>query len=199
LIIELLNAFQIRQFYCDRRVPYFWQENIKKFSIKPSILAKKGEQKTKSAPPKIENRKAGMNIMLMKPMRPGCTEGNGGKIDPGWKSQPSRGICLLEPGEVWLKNMYIKPYEFGSYSNHDERRDRKLLLKKKEIREIDKRINQKGFTLIPLKLYFKGGYVKILIGLARGKKQFDKREDIKEKDVRRELDRKIKGSYSVNL
>ncbi|HMB41938.1 MAG TPA: SsrA-binding protein, partial [Balneolaceae bacterium] len=76
---------------------------------------------------------------------------------------------------------------------------RKLLLKKKEIREIDKQINQKGFTLIPLKLYFKGGYAKILIGLAKGKKQFDKREDIKEKDVKRELDRKIKGTYKVNL
>jgi SsrA-binding protein len=60
-------------------------------------------------------------------------------------------------------------------------------------------MHQKGFTLVPLKLYFKGGYAKVLMGLARGKKQYDKREDIKQKDVRRELDRKIKGSYNVNL
>jgi SsrA-binding protein len=95
--------------------------------------------------------------------------------------------------------MYIKPYKFGSYSNHDERRERKLLFKKREIREIDKSMHQKGFTLVPLKLYFKGGYAKVLMGLARGKKQYDKREDIKQKDVRRELNRKIKGSYNVNL
>lgn len=115
------------------------------------------------------------------------------------KASLNEAFAYLSDGEVWLKNMYIKPYKFGSYANHDERRDRKLLLKKRQIREIDKQINQKGFTLIPLKLYFKGGYAKVLMGLARGKKQYDKREDIKEKDVRRELDRKIKGNYSVNL
>ena len=74
-----------------------------------------------------------------------------------------------------------------------------LLLKRSEIREIDKYINQKGFALIPLKLYFKRGYAKILVGLGRGKKSYDKRDDIKEKDAKRELDSKIKGSYTVNL
>lgn len=163
-------------------------------------MAKKGEHKTKSAPPKIENRKARHEFHVDETYEAGVAlKGTEVKSIRDGKASLHEAFAYLNQGEVWLKNMYIKPYEFGSYSNHDERRDRKLLLKKKEIREIDKRINQKGFTLIPLKLYFKGGYVKILIGLARGKKQFDKREDIKEKDVRRELDRKIKGSYSVNL
>ncbi len=115
------------------------------------------------------------------------------------KASLNEAFAYLQNGEVWLKNMYVKPYEFGTHNNHDERRDRKLLLKKSEIREIDKYINQKGFALIPLKLYFKRGYAKILVGLGRGKKSYDKRDDIKEKDAKRELDRKIKGSYTVNL
>lgn len=163
-------------------------------------MAKKSEQKTKSAPPKIENRKARHEYHIDDTFEAGIVlKGTEVKSIRAGKASLHEAYAYLNMGEVWLKNMYIKPYEFGSYQNHEERRDRKLLLKKKEIREIDKYISQKGFTLIPLKLYFKGGYAKLLIGLARGKKMFDKREDIKEKDVKREIDRKIKGSYTVNL
>jgi SsrA-binding protein len=162
--------------------------------------SKSPDKQKKSAPPKIENRKARHEFHIDETFEAGIAlKGTEVKSIRAGKASLNEAFAYLNRGEVWLKNMYIKPYEFGSYNNHDERRDRKLLLKRKEIREIDKQINQKGFTLIPLKLYFKGGYAKILLGLARGKKQFDKREDIKEKDVRRELDRKIKGSYSVNL
>lgn len=163
-------------------------------------MAKKPEKNKKSTPPKIENRKARHEYHVDETYEAGIAlKGTEVKSIRAGKASLHEAFAYLNNGEVWLKNMYIKPYEFGSYHNHDERRERKLLLKKKQIREIDKNLNQKGFTLIPLKLYFKGGYAKILIGLAKGKKQFDKREDIKEKDVRREMDRKIKGSYSVNL
>ena len=100
---------------------------------------------------------------------------------------------------MFLRELYIKPYEQGSYNNHDPRRPRKLLLHKKEIRELEKATAVKGNTLIPLKIYFKGGYAKVLIGVARGKKKFDKRESIKEKDTKRDLDRNLKGSFKVNL
>lgn len=108
-------------------------------------------------------------------------------------------FAYLLDGEVWLRDMYIKPYKQGSYANHDERRPRKLLLKKREIAELDKAISQKGYTLIPLKLYFKKGYAKILLGIAKGKQRHDKREDIKERDMKRDIDRKYKGTYKVNL
>lgn len=161
-------------------------------------MAKKNQHT--NTPPKIKNRKARHDYHIDDTYEAGIVlKGTEVKSIREGKASLNEAFAYLSNGEVWLKNMYIKPYKFGSYSNHDERRDRKLLLKKRQIREIDKQINQKGFTLIPLKLYFKGGYAKILVGLARGKKQYDKREDIKEKDVRRELDRKIKGNYSVNL
>lgn len=108
-------------------------------------------------------------------------------------------FAYLQDGEVWLHNMYIKPYKMGSYANHNERRKRKLLLNKREIGELNKAVSQKGYTLAPLKLYFKKGYAKLLLGVAKGKKKYDKREDIKERDVKRELDRKVKGSYKVDL
>ena len=163
-------------------------------------MAKSSDKPKKNAPPKIENRKARHEFHIDETYEAGVVlRGTEVKSIRAGKASLQESFAFLDNGEVWLKNMYIKPYEFGSYYNHDERRDRKLLLKRNEIKEIDKRINQRGFTLVPLKLYFKGGYAKILLGLARGKKQYDKREDIKEKDVRRELDRKVKGSYSVNL
>lgn len=163
-------------------------------------MAKSSEKNKKSGPPTIENRKARFDYHIDETYEAGIAlRGTEVKSIRAGKASLQESFAFLNQGEIWLKNMYIKPYEFGSYHNHEERRERKLLLKKKEIREIDKGLNQKGYTLVPLKLYFKGGYAKVLIGLAKGKKQFDKRDTIKEKDVRREMDRKVKGSYSVNL
>lgn len=162
-------------------------------------MAKKAEKK-KNSPPKIENRKARHDYHIDETYEAGVAlKGTEVKSIRAGKASLNEAFAYLQNGEVWLKNMYVKPYEFSTYNNHDERRDRKLLLKRSEIREIDKYINQKGFALIPLKLYFKRGYAKILVGLGRGKKSYDKRDDIKEKDAKREMDRKIKGSYTVNL
>lgn len=160
----------------------------------------KDSEKKKNTPPKIQNRKARHDYHIDETFEAGVAlKGTEVKSIRAGKASLNEAFAYLQNGEIWLKNMYVKPYEFGTYNNHDERRDRKLLLKRSEIREIDKYINQKGMALIPLKLYFKRGYAKILMGLGRGKKSYDKREDIKEKDARRELDRKIKGSYTVNL
>lgn len=150
--------------------------------------------------PTIQNRKARHEFHVDETYEAGIVlKGTEVKSLREGKASLQEAFAFLKDGEVWLRDMYIKPYKHGSYANHDERRPRKLLLKKREIRELDKYINQKGYTLIPLKLYFKKGYAKVLIGLARGKKQYDKREDIKERDTKRELERKYKGTYKVNL
>ena len=99
---------------------------------------------------------------------------------------------LIKDGEAYLLNCHISPYSHGNIMNHDPLRTRKLLLKKQEIERLRGRMVQKGFTLVPLKMYFKGPYVKIEIGLARGKKLFDKREALKEKEAGRQIDRALK-------
>lgn len=98
----------------------------------------------------------------------------------------------IEKGEVYVYGMNINPYEKGNIFNKDPLRVRKLLLHKSEITKLDAKIAQKGYTLIPLQVYFKGSLVKTEIGLARGKKLYDKREDIAKKDQRRELERDFK-------
>lgn len=97
-------------------------------------------------------------------------------------------------GEVWLINSNIPEYKYGTYNNHSAIRDRKLLLHRNEIKKLRTKLQDKGFTLIPLKLYFSGPFVKIELGLARGKKQYDKREAIKKEESKRQLKR-IKQSY----
>lgn len=159
-------------------------------------MAKENQKST----PTIRNRKARHEFHVEETYEAGLVlKGTEVKSLREGKASLQEAFAYIQDGEIWLRDMYIKPYKFGSYANHDERRSRKLLLKRSEIREVDKKINQKGYTLVPLKLYFKKGYAKVLLGMARGKKQYDKREDIKERDIKRELDRKVKGSYKVNL
>lgn len=98
----------------------------------------------------------------------------------------------MEHGEIYVYNMHISPYEKGNIFNKDPIRPRKLLLHKSEIRKIDGQIAQKGYTMVPLNVYFKGSLVKVEIGLAKGKKLYDKRQDIAKKDQRREAERKFK-------
>ena len=99
---------------------------------------------------------------------------------------------LIKDGEAFLLGCHISPYSHGNIMNHDPLRTRKLLLKKREIERLRGKTIQKGYTLIPLKMYFKGPYVKLEIGLARGKKFFDKREALKEKEAGRQIERALK-------
>ena len=101
--------------------------------------------------------------------------------------------CSVINGEVWVKNMYIAEYSFGSYNNHMTHRDRKLLLNRKEIRRIAKDALQPGFSIVPLRLFINDrGLAKLVIATARGKKQYDKRQSIKEREDKRTIDRMFK-------
>ena len=101
--------------------------------------------------------------------------------------------CLIDKGEVWLKSLHIAEYSHGTVNNHDPLRDRKLLLQKREIKKIETKLKEKGYTLVPLRIFFnEKNLAKIEIGLAKGKKLHDKRESIKQKDVEREMKRYLK-------
>ncbi|MER3499542.1 MAG: SsrA-binding protein [Chitinophagaceae bacterium] len=101
--------------------------------------------------------------------------------------------CMIHKGEVWLKSMHIAGYSHGTVNNHDPLRDRKLLLNKREIRKIEAKLKEKGYTLIPLRLFFnEKNLAKVEIGLAKGKKLHDKRETIKQRDTKREIKRYLK-------
>ena len=101
--------------------------------------------------------------------------------------------AIIKNGEVFLLNMYISKYDDASIFNHDERRTRKLLLNKKEILKFRDKVEISGYTLIPIKLYFKGNKAKILLGLGKGKKNYDKRESIKERDIRKTIEKSLKS------
>ncbi|HEX7736014.1 MAG TPA: SsrA-binding protein SmpB [Ktedonobacteraceae bacterium] len=101
--------------------------------------------------------------------------------------------ALIRNGEIWLENAHIAVYDFGNRFNHEPLRRRKLLMHRREIQQLEHRVATKGLTLIPLKLYLKGGRAKVELGLARGKKQYDKREAIAERDVKREMERIVRG------
>lgn len=103
------------------------------------------------------------------------------------------GYAFIKDGEVWLTNVHISPYQASSqYFNHDPRRSRKLLLHRKQINQLIGKIEQKGLTLVPLKMYLKGSWVKVSIGLGRGKKLHDKRETVKRRQDEREISRAMK-------
>lgn len=98
--------------------------------------------------------------------------------------------CFFLKGELWIRNMYIAEYKFGTYNNHEPRRPRKLLLTKRELKKLERRVSEKGFTVVPYKLYIgERGYAKLLVILASGKKKFDKRATMKERENKRDLDR----------
>lgn len=102
--------------------------------------------------------------------------------------------CLFHHGELFVKNLHIAEYAFGTYSNHEPMQERKLLLNKRELRKLENKIKEKGYSIIPLKIFLaESGYFKMEIGLGKGKKSYDKRNTIKE----RESDRDIKRKYGV--
>lgn len=103
--------------------------------------------------------------------------------------------CIFIGDELWVKNMHIAEYFYGSYNNHSARRDRKLLLERKELRKLQQAVKNPGFTIVPTRLFInEKGLAKLVIGLARGKHEYDKRETLKERDDKREMDR-IKRIY----
>ncbi len=145
----------------------------------------------------IQNKRAKFDFVLMDQYTAGIVlTGTEIKSIRAGKASLVETFCFIHNGEVWVKNMYIAHYEHGSYNNHVERRDRKLLLTRKEIRKLRSTLKAPGFTLVPTKLYInENGLAKLVIYVARGKKDFDKRETLKEKEDRREMARSFKKSY----
>lgn len=102
------------------------------------------------------------------------------------------GFARVRNGEVYLMNVHISPYEQGNLFNHDPLRTRKLLMHKRQINRLVNETKNTGVTLVPLKIYIKDGFAKVLIGVAKGKKQYDKRQDLKRKDMKREINRELR-------
>ena len=145
----------------------------------------------------IKNKRAEFDYLLMDKYTAGLVL-TGTEIKSIRKGKASLvdTYCYVIQGEVWVKNMYIAQYEQGSYNNHMERRDRKLLLNRKEIRKIQQTVKSPGFSIVPTLLFVdKKGLAKLDIHIARGKKEYDKRETLKEKEDRRNIDRQFKKSY----
>jgi len=102
--------------------------------------------------------------------------------------------CTMINDELWVINLHIGPYEQGSYNNHEPKRERKLLLNKRELKKLNNKMKDKGLSIIPTRLFISdAGYAKLSIALGKGKKMFDKRDSIKDHDVKREIDRNMKG------
>ncbi len=102
-------------------------------------------------------------------------------------------FCIFEKGELWVRNMYIAEYFYGSYNNHAARRDRKLLLNKKELKKMDRLVKETGYTIVPTRIFLNDrGLAKVNIAVAKGKKQYDKRQSLREKDDKRAMDRAMK-------
>lgn len=134
----------------------------------------------------IQNRKARFNYFIEKTYEAGIAlTGTEIKSIRKGSANFNDAYITIRNKEAFIKNMYIAKYEEGNRFNHDERRDRKLLLHKTEIKHLSTAIQNTGYTLVPVKLYFKGNYAKVQIGLARGKKLYDKRETIKKRDLER--------------
>ncbi len=145
----------------------------------------------------IKNKRAEFDFLLMDQYTAGIVL-TGTEIKSIRKGKASLvdTYCVIIGGEVWVKNMYIAQYEQGSYNNHLERRDRKLLLNRKEIRKMQQTIKSPGFSIVPTLLFIdENGRAKLDVYMARGKREYDKRETLKEKEDRRSIDRQFKKSY----
>ena len=147
--------------------------------------------KKKVAPGDIAtNRQASFRFELLDKVEAGMVlRGTEVKALRDGGAQMKDSYALIRDGEVWLHNLHIPPYKPAARENHPPERDRKLLLHRREIERVSQTMKEKGFTLVPTRMYFKDGRAKVEIALARGKDRFDKRESIKEREMKRDLDR----------
>lgn len=155
-------------------------------------MVKKKDVNSKS----IVNRKAKFEYQLLDSFEAGLVlTGTEVKSVKEGNANLSDAYCIFENGNLTLKSMFIAHYKFGTIHNHETRRDRRLLLRKTELKKMERRVTEKGMTIVPYKLYFsERGFIKIELFLATGKKAYDKRESIKERQNKRDLDR-IKKEY----
>ena len=141
----------------------------------------------------INNRKAKYDYEILDTIEAGIVlTGTEIKSIKNGSANLKDSYAIIKNGEIFLLNMHISHYEQGNIFNHDETRTRKLLLHKKEILKLNDKVKMLGYTLVPIKLYFKKNKAKILVGIAKGKKNYDKREAIKKKDIQRDIDKQMK-------
>ena len=141
----------------------------------------------------IKNRRASFDYELLETYTAGMVlTGTEIKAIREGKASLSDAYCFFANGELWVKNAHISEYRFGTYSNHNAKRDRKLLLNRRELQKLLRKTKEKGLTIVALRIFINDrGFAKLAIALARGKKHYDKRESIKEKDLRREQQKMV--------
>ncbi len=144
--------------------------------------------------PLAQNRKARHDYTIIETYEAGLVlTGTEIKSIRAGKMNIQDGFISFNQGEAWLKNAHISPYDHGNLFNHEPLRERKLLLHAKEIRELSKASQQQGMTVVPLKVYLVRGRAKLLIGLAKGKHHYDKRQSLKEQQAKRDIERALKN------
>lgn len=148
----------------------------------------------KKSPIQIRNKKASFEYYFIETFTAGIVlTGTEIKSIRQGKASLVDSYCYIHKGEVWVKGMNVSPYFYGSFSNHEAKRDRKLLLTRREIHKLEEATKQVGFTIVPTLVFIdNNGRAKVDVALARGKKEFDKRQTMKEKEDRREMDRVVK-------
>jgi len=153
-------------------------------------VSKKGAKRKAAAGDVATNRQASYRFELLDKLEAGMVlRGTEVKALRDGGAQMKDAYALIRDGEVWLHNLHIPPYKPAARDNHPPERDRKLLLHRREIERIVGRVNEKGLTLVPTRIYFRDGRAKVELALARGKDRFDKRESIKEREMKRDLER----------
>jgi SsrA-binding protein len=156
-------------------------------------MARKGKKRTAEAGDVATNRRAQHRFEFVERMEAGIQlQGSEVKSLREGKAQLSDAYAVVDRGEVWLRNLHISPYAPASDQNHEPERPRKLLMHRNEIERLVGKTQQRGLTLIPTRIYFKGSHAKVELALARGKEGRDRRREIADRDVRREVEREYK-------
>ena len=157
-------------------------------------MNKEQEQIRKKSPVQIKNKKASFEYFFIEEYTAGIVlTGTEIKSIRLGKASLVDAYCLIINGEMWVRGMSVSPYFYGSYNNHEQKRDRKLLLTRREINRLQSATKQTGYTIVPLLVFLdEKGRAKMDIALCKGKKAFDKRQTLKEKEDRREMDRAMK-------
>ncbi len=160
-------------------------------------MAKKGGNKKDSVEPKsIQNRRARHDYDILESVEAGIVlVGTEVKSLYLGRAHLTDAYCKVVGGELWVLNMDIEPYELASFAQHERRRDRKLLVHRKEIVQLERQMMEKGMTLVPLAAYFKNGKAKLQVGVGRGRARYDKREKILTEESRKEADRARAGKF----
>lgn len=158
-------------------------------------MNKQEQELRKKSPVQIKNRKAAFEYFFIEEFTAGIVlTGTEIKSIRAGKASLVDTYCTIINNELWVKGMSISPYFYGSYNNHEQKRDRKLLLTRREINRLGAATKQTGYTIVPTLIFIDDkGHAKVDIALCKGKKAFDKRQTLKEKEDRREMDRAMKG------